>query len=85
MAIKNGNRFSLIPQTIKGWYQEFRKLKVQNSSTRGIQNRKRPPVLEGTQENNFTVRGHANMRDFGQMTPDEQAEALIKMGYLATM
>lgn len=40
----------------------------------------RPPVLESTRGNDYGSRRTVNLRDFGEMNPDEQASALMRMG-----
>ena len=89
-ATQNGNRFGMIPQIIRGWYQEYRQEKIASqpkpaptAPARGIRRvGGNPPVLEGTRGNNYGYTQRVTPRDFGHMTPDEQAEALIKMGYV---
>ena len=89
-ARETGNRFSLIPQIIRGWYQEFRQEKIasqpkpeQNTPARGIRRvGSNPPVLESTRGSNYSAAQRIIPSDFGHMTPDEQADALIKMGYV---
>ena len=74
----SGNNYGIIPQIIGGWYQEFRQKKAQAApKPRRVSS---PAVLEGSQGSGYGGMRRVNARDFGSMTPDEQAQALIKMG-----
>lgn len=75
---ENGNNYGVIPETIKGWYNEFRQKKAQKTPKN---NRMKPPaVLEGSHGSSYGGMRRIEARDFGSMTPDEQADTLIKMG-----
>ncbi|MBQ3399577.1 MAG: hypothetical protein IJG51_11865 [Synergistaceae bacterium] len=77
-----GNHYRVIPQIIGGWYQEYRQTKSSPVKMTGQVSKKRnPAVLEGTRGNNYGAR-RVNAREFGSMTPDEQAEALMQLGYV---
>lgn len=83
MARANGNNFGLIKQKMEGWYQIF---KSQQAAKKPAQQKPRisripkPPVLESTRGNSYAGRPSIRAKDFADMTDEEQAEALIKMG-----
>ena len=86
----NGNRFGIVQQTILNWYRSFQngktaqKAQPQPQTQVTPQNPKprvTPPApLESTRGNNYQGGYRVNLSDFGQMSSDEQAEALIKLG-----
>lgn len=83
IARNNGNRFDLIGQTIGKWYMEFRQSRSRPEKTTVQADRKRnPAVLESSRGNNYNGIHRVAPHDFRDMTPDEQAEALIQMGYV---
>lgn len=83
LARQNGNRFGLIKQIVSDWYQDFRQetaqQQIQRVKPQAQPQRRKPPVLEGTKGTNYTGGYELNLDEFGSMTPDEQAEALIKL------
>lgn len=91
-AKTHGGDFRKIASVVAGWYQAFRYSKAQQAQ-QAQQNKlmnfeprqnKRvgiPPVLEGTQggHKKATANGF-NMRNFGELDTDAQAQALMDMG-----
>ena len=73
-----GGNYGVIAQIIGGWYNEFRQKKAQSAPK--PRRESSPAVLEGSQGSGYGGMRRVNARDFGSMTPDEQAQALIKMG-----
>ena len=76
MAVSNGYNFGLIIQEVYGWYREFQQTKTQRPRA------KMPPKLESTRGGYSDSGRSVNLRDFGNMDPEAQAQALIKMGYV---
>ncbi len=75
-AVSKGGRFSDIAGFMSGWYREFQQSKAGTVKPRA----KKPPTLESTRGKSYDGGGHVNMRNFGDMDIDRQAQALIKMG-----
>ena len=67
-----GGHWSAVQNALTQWYREF-----QGSKQGGRV--KRPPRLESS-GTGYDTRGSVNMRDFGNMDIDRQAQALMKMG-----
>lgn len=79
-ARQSGGNYAAIQNAVAGWYNEFLQEKgmPMSSSSRAP----RPPMMESTRGQPYeTVRG-VNMHDFGDMDPDAQAAALMRMGYV---
>lgn len=96
-AVKqNGNNFGVIKQVIEGWYQTFQRQKAAQkpkvriqpntglspSGIRRIPRNPSPAVLESTRGNNYAGRPSIRAEAFADMSSDEQANALIKLGYV---
>lgn len=77
-ARRSGGDYNSLKGVIAGWYQEFRA--ERNGSTPSVNRGNRPPVLEGTRGGGYEGRGRVNMRNFGNLDPDAQAKALMRMG-----
>lgn len=75
-AVQNGYNFGLIQQEIYSWYREFQQSKTQRPRA------KMPPKLESTRGGYSDSGRSVNLRDFGNMDPEAQAQALIQMGYV---
>lgn len=82
-ARENGNRFTLIGEKVAEWYRIFQQSKTAKSK-QPIQARqavkKKPPVLEGSGSTEYTGGYRLNLKELGSMSPDEQAQAFIKLG-----
>ena len=84
----NGNDFGLAQQTILNWYKTFQSGKAAQRVQAQAQAtppkpkpRVAPPApLESSKGNNYQGGYRVNLSDFGYMSSDEQAEALIKLG-----
>lgn len=79
-ARQSGGNYAAIQNAVAGWYNEFLQEKgmPMSSGSRAP----RPPMMESTRGQPYeTVRG-VNMHDFGDMDPDAQAAALMRMGYV---
>ncbi len=72
-----GNNWGTIQRALTQWYGEFLSGK-QQYRTAGTRTQ-RPPVLEST-GSGYEGRGSVNLRDFGEMDMDRQAQALMRMG-----
>ncbi|MBQ7217172.1 MAG: hypothetical protein IJS39_14445 [Synergistaceae bacterium] len=79
-ARRSGGDYGALRGVISGWYQEFRQERAGNSMMRGGNRGNRPPVLEGSGSTGYEGRRSMNMRNFGNLDPDAQAMALIRMG-----
>ena len=77
-ARRSGGDYNSLKGVIAGWYQEFRGERNRNGNSVNRDNR--PPILEGSGGNGYEVRGRVNMRNFGNLDPDAQAAALMRMG-----
>ena len=74
----NGN-YAVIQGVIAGWYREFHDERGGGSSP--VRRSTCPPVLESTRGGmNYDARRGVNLRDFGEMDADSQAQALMRMG-----
>ena len=85
VARQNGNRFGLIKQIVGGWYQDFRQETARQQQIQLVKpqtqpQRKKPPVLEGSGSTEYTEGYRLNLKELGSMSPDEQAQAFIKLG-----
>ena len=81
-ARRSGGDYGALKGVIAGWYQEFR---GERDGNRGGMPRSgnrvnRPPVLERAGGSGYNERGRVNMRNFGELDPDAQAKALMRMG-----
>ena len=81
LALTQG--FGAVQQIWSEFYRQFRGSKAQNK--RPVQSMQRtraktPPKLESTRGGNVINSKVYNMRDFGNLDADEQAQALIDMG-----
>lgn len=86
-ARQNGNNFAIIPQFIEGLYREFQqaKPKPKAANVRGFRRVPRnpaPAVLESTGGNNYAGRPSIRAEAFANMTNEEQAQALMELGYV---
>ena len=77
-ARQSGGDFRSIQGVLSNWYQEFRA--EQGRSRPNPRNR--PPVLEGAGGTSYEGRRSVDMRRFGGMDMDAQAQALMRMGYV---
>lgn len=85
LAQKNGAR--AIINEVSSWYRDFKKeigqynQPLQTLSVKKSHSKSNiPPQLESTQGGNASSVRTYNMRDFGQLDDDAQAQALIDMG-----
>ncbi len=94
-ARENGNNFAAIPQIIGNWYREFQQERGRSGGRRpshsynaqgyqgynGGRQRMRPPAsLESTRGSGYEGRRRVDMRRFGEMDDDAQAQALMSLG-----
>ena len=77
-ARRSGGDYNSLKGVIAGWYQEFRGERSRSSNS--VNRSSRPPVLEGSGGSGYEGRGRVNMRNFGNLDPDAQAAALMRMG-----
>lgn len=75
-AVSNGGRFSEIAGFMGNWYREFQQSKAVSVKPRA----KKPPTLESSRGKSYDGAGGVNLRNFGDMNDEQQAQALIKMG-----
>lgn len=94
LAADNGYDFGLVQQAMLGLYQDYQNFKhskqnasqvQQQPSTQVTPQRQKtratpPPLLESTRGNNYAGKHTVDLKTFGQMSSDEQAEALIELG-----
>ena len=71
-----GNNWATIQNAVTAWYREFRSGRQQGRPGARTQ---KPPVLEST-GSGYEGRGSVNLRDFGGLDIDGQAQALMRMG-----
>lgn len=69
-----GGNWSAVQKAMTQWYREF-----QAGKQSGRGRAQRPPALEST-SSGYEGRGSINLRDFGDMDMDRQAQALMKLG-----
>ena len=73
-----------VMRIIQSWYKTFKQQAAQQAQAVEVKPQKEkakiPPKLESTQGGNTSNRKTYNMRDFGQLDDDAQAQALIDMG-----
>ena len=83
-ARENGNNFGAIPRIIGNWYREFQQERGGGSryrASQGTRSRMRPPAsLESTRGSGYEGRRRVDMRRFGDMDDDAQAQALMNLG-----
>ena len=81
-ARRSGGDYNSLKGVIAGWYQEFRGERNRGGGNMSPSSRRsgRPPVLEGSGGSGYEGRGRVNMRGFGDLDPDAQAKALMRMG-----
>ncbi len=86
-ARENGNNFAAIPQIIGNWYREFQQERggsrgrYSSQGSRNTRSRMRPPAsLESTRGSGYEGRRRVDMRRFGDMDDDAQAQALMSLG-----
>lgn len=72
-ASNNGFRFGEIAQIMGNWYREFQQTKATRPRA------SRPPALESTRGKAQEGTGGVSMRSFGEMSPEQQERALIRM------
>ena len=79
---QSGGDYRSIQGIISNWYQEFRAERGRSSTTRSTPRTNRPPVLEGSGGGGGSYEGRRSidMRQFGNLDPDGQAQALMRMG-----
>ncbi len=75
-ARRSGGDYGALRGVIAGWYQEFQQERGAGMPVRG----NRPPVLESPRGTSYEGRRSMNMRNFGNLDPDAQAMALMRMG-----
>ena len=82
-ARRSGGNFGIIQGVISNWYREYQAERGGGSRTSSAarQPANRPPVLESTRGGtSYDTRRGVNLRSLGEMDPDAQAEALMRMG-----
>ena len=72
-----GHNWGAVQRALTQWYGEF--LSGRQQSGTSMRRTGRPPVLEST-GTGYEGRGSVNLRDFGEMDMDRQAQALMRMG-----
>lgn len=83
----NGNDFRLVTNALKGWYRQFQQERGGVNVRQGMRptpTKPRrvtaPPTLEGTRGSGYEGEKRVDLRRLGDMTADEQANALIRLG-----
>ena len=84
--LQKNHDFCKIRDTVAGWYQLF--LRERNASrynpvSKNVQNTRKvstPPKLESTRGGGYDSRRSVNLKNFGDLDPDAQAQALMDMG-----
>jgi len=81
MDISEKQGFGAVQQVWTEFYRQFRASKAQTQNKPAVRTRaKTPPTLESTQGGNANNRKTYNMREFGNLDADAQAQALMDMG-----
>ena len=78
-ARRSGGDYDSLRGVIAGWYQEFKQERA-GKNTPPIRRSSRPPVLESPRGSGYEGRRTMDMRKFGSLDPDAQAQALMRMG-----
>ena len=78
-ARRSGGDYNSLQGVIAGWYQEFKQERSGRNSP-PIRRASRPPVLESPRGNSYEGRRTMDMRKFGTLDEDAQAQALMRMG-----
>ena len=78
-ARRSGGDYNALQGVIAGWYQEFKQERAGRNSP-PIRRSSRPPVLESPRGNGYEGRRTMDMRKFGTLDEDAQAQALMRMG-----
>lgn len=85
-ALRNGNDYRIIAQKVAGWYQQFQRERGANTrqgmrATPTQPRRITPPApLEGTRGSGYEGSKRVDLRRLGDMSADEQANALMQLG-----
>lgn len=72
-----GNNWQAVQNAVTQWYGEF--LAWKQRARQPVQRRQTPPVLEST-SSGYEGNRSVNLRDFGELDMESQAQALMKMG-----
>ena len=75
-AQESGGDYRSLQGVLAGWYQEFQQERGRSTGHRT----NRPPVLESPRGSSYEGRRSMDMRRFGDLDPDGQAAALMRMG-----
>ena len=75
-AQESGGDYRSLQGVLAGWYQEFQQERGRSTGRRT----NRPPVLESPRGSSYEGRRSMDMRRFGDLDPDGQAAALMRMG-----
>lgn len=81
----NTHDFGKVRDTVLGWYQLYQRERSGKGNTRGNarpaqRNRQMPPKLESTRGGGYDSRRSVNLKNFGDLDPDAQAQVLMDMG-----
>ena len=73
--VRQTGNYSVIQNAIAGWFNQFQQEK-------GNSRAPRPPMMESTRGQPYDVVRGVNMRDFGDMDTEQQAQTIMRMGYV---
>ena len=73
--VRQTGNYSVIQNAIAGWFNQFQQEK-------GNSRAPRPPMMESTRGQPYDFVRGVNMRDFGDMDTEQQAQTIMRMGYV---